>query len=117
MRYAYKLDAEHAKFHDVARRYSVIQRVVQEFVLFEFAFRQSGGEVRTVNRNIEPLQDVRQRAEMVFVAVREDYGRDVLAKLLEEFEVGNGNVDAVRTLFRKAHARVENQHLVAVTHG
>src|ERR1700730_14075470 len=116
MRYANKLDAEHAKIHDVARRYSMNQRAVQEFVLFEFAFRQSGSEMRTVHGNIEPLQDVRQRAQMVLVAVGEDDGGDVLAKLFQEFEVGNRNIDAVSALFGKAHARVENEHLVAVAH-
>ena len=45
---------------------------VEQLVLFEFAFSEPGCEVRTVNRDVELLEQVRQRAEMIFVTVRED---------------------------------------------
>jgi len=36
--------------------------------------------------------------------------------LLENFEIRNANVDAIDALFRKAHARVDDEHLVAKAH-
>jgi len=72
--------------------------------------------VGTVNRNVEFLQDIRKRAEVVFVPVSEDNGGDVLAILFKEIEVRNTNVDAIGRLFRKPHAGVEDNHLVLVTH-
>src|SRR6185436_14040245 len=116
MRHANELDAENADVHYVARLDAMNQSVANQVVFFEFAFRQAGGEMRTVNGNVELLQQVRQRAEMIFVSVRQHDGGDVVAILVEKVEVRNGNIDAVRGLLRKAHAGVENQHLVAVTH-
>ena len=70
--------------------------------------------MRRVNRNVELLQNIRQRAEVIFVSVREDDGSDVLPVLFEKIEIGNADIDAVDALFGKAHARVEHEHLVAV---
>src|SRR5437016_4788864 len=89
--------------------------IAQYAVLVEFVFRQTKCEPRSVNRHIEFFQNVGQRAEMIFVAVRQDDRRDLVAKLFEDFEIGNGNIDAIDALFGKAHARVDNDHLVAKT--
>lgn len=48
------------------------------------------------------------------MTMRENNGRYVLLVLLEDFEVGNADIDAVDTLFGKAHSGIEHQHLVAV---
>ena len=53
-------------------------------------------------------------AEVILMAVREYDGHNVLLILFEDFEIGNANVYAVDALFGKAHARVEDEHLVAV---
>ena len=53
---------------------------------------------------------------MIFVTVRENDRGDVVAILFEEVEVGNADIDAVGSLFGKAHAGVEDEHLVAVAH-
>src|SRR5215510_13424484 len=92
------------------------QYVAQQVMFFEFAFGQARGEVGTIDRDVEFLQDVRERAEMIFVPVREDDGGDVFAIFVEKTEVRDGDIDSVRGLFGKTHASVENQHLVAITH-
>ena len=92
------------------------QRVAHQVVLFEFAFRQAGGEMRTVDGNVEFLEDVRQRTQMVLVTVGEHYRSDVVAILFEEVKIRNANVNTVSSLFGKAHAGVENDHLILVTH-
>ena len=48
------------------------------------------------------------------MTVREDDGRDLLLVLLEDFKVGNADIDAVNALFGKAHAGVEHEHLVCI---
>src|SRR5437868_13786263 len=116
MRHADELDAEDPDIDHVTRLDAMQQHVAEKLVFFEFAFRQSCREVRTINRDVESFEQVRQRAKMVFVTVCENYRSDVVAVFVKKIEVGNGNVDAVGRLFGKAHARVENQHLVAVAH-
>ena len=94
-----------ADLDDIARFDAMQQHVAEQVVFFEFAFSQTGGEVRTVNRNVELLQDVRQRAEMIFVTVREDNRGDVVAILFEKIEIGNGNIDAVSASLRESPCR------------
>src|SRR5690349_19953340 len=53
---------------------------------------------------------------MIFVAVGEHDGGDGVLVFVEKVEIRNLNVYAVGRLLGKAHAGVENQHLVAVTH-
>jgi len=46
----------------------------------------------------------------------QEEGGDVVAKLFEDFKIGNADVDAIDALFGKAHAGIENEHLVAIAH-
>src|SRR6266536_2362327 len=85
-------------------------------MLLELAFGEPGGEVRTVDRKVESLEDIWQRAQMIFVPVGEDYRGDVVAVLFEEVEVGNVNIDAVGRLFRQTHAGIKDDHVIPVTH-
>src|SRR5689334_9590213 len=92
------------------------QHVVQQLVLFEFALSQTGGEMRTVDRDVEVLQKVWQRTEMIFVTMSEDDGGDVVPVLFEKAKIRNRNIHAVSCFLGKTHPGVENQHLVAVPH-
>ncbi len=87
--------------------------IAEHVVLVELVFRQPERKARRVNRHIEFFQDVRQRAQMIFVAVGEDDRSDLVAKLFEDFEIGNTDIDAIDALFGKAHAGIDNDHLVA----
>ena len=53
---------------------------------------------------------------MILVSVGEHYRGYVVAILLEKIEVRNADVNAIGRLFRKAHARVKNEHLILITH-
>ena len=72
--------------------------------------------MRTVNRDVEFLEDVRQRAEVIFVTMRQDNGRDVVTILFEKIEIWNTDIDAVSSFFGESHARVEDDHLILITH-
>ena len=70
----------------------------------------------TIDGNVEFLEDIRQRAQMIFVTVGEHYSSDVVAILFKEVEIGNANVNTVSSLLGKTHAGVEDEHLVPITH-
>src|SRR5689334_6689092 len=116
MRNADEFNLEDADVYDVARFDAMQQDVAEQIVFFEFTFGETRGEVRTVNRNVETFEEVRQRTEMIFVTVREDDGGDSVAIFVEKIEIRDRNVDAVSRFLGKAHPGVENQHLVAVPH-
>ena len=99
----------------VARLDAMQHHIAEDAVLIKLAFRQAQREARSVNRNIEFFQDVRQRAEMIFVPVREDDRGDLFAILFEDLEIRNADIDAIDALFGKAHAGIDDDHLVAKT--
>src|SRR5258708_36949619 len=113
MRRADELDREGTYSDYVAWLDAMQHHITENAVLIELAFRQAQRETRSVNRNIEPLQNVRQRAEMIFVPVREDDRRDLFAILFQDLEIRNADADAIDALFGESHARIENDHLVA----
>ena len=49
------------------------------------------------------------------MAVREDDRGDLFAILFEDLEIRNANVDPIDALFGKAHAGIDDDHLVAKT--
>jgi hypothetical protein len=116
MRNADEFDLENPEVDNVTRFDAMQQHVAEQIVFFEFAFSETGGEVGTVNRDVETFENIRQRPEMIFVTVREDDRGNVVAILVEKTKIWDRNVDAVSRLFGKAHPGVENQHLVAVPH-
>src|SRR5438270_10992743 len=89
------------------------QHVTQDSMLIKLALRQTKREVRRINRDIEFLQNVRQRAQMIFMTVREDDRGYLFAVLFEDFEIRNRNSDFVDALFGKAHARSDDNPPVA----
>src|SRR6266496_6175787 len=113
MRRANELDRENADSDHVSRLDAMQQHVSQKVMLIKFAFRQTQREMRRVNRNVELFQDVRQRAQMIFMTVRENNGGDLVPILFEYIEIRNGNIDAIGALFGKAHAGIYDDHFVA----
>lgn len=104
-----RTDGDYVTWLDAMQHY-----IAENTVLIELAFRQSEREARSVDRNIELLQDVRQRAEMIFVSMGEDDRGDFVAILFEDLEIRNADIDSVDALFGKPHAGVDDDHLVAI---
>jgi hypothetical protein len=113
MRSVNKLDFKAADFDRVVRADAMKQNLVHHLVLFQFFFRQRKRKTRGVNRKIEFFQQKRQRADMVFVPVREDQSGQFAAIFFQKIEIGNGNVHSVRRLFGKSHPGVNDNHFVA----
>ena len=90
------------------------QNVVEHLEFVKTLFRQRQREARSVNRQIVFFENVRQRTNVVLVAVREDNGGQVVAVLFEKVEIRYRNVDAERRFLWKTHTGVDDDHLVAV---
>jgi lysozyme len=115
MRRTNEFDRERTDGDYITRLDAMQHDIAENAVLIELAFRQAEREARSINRNIELLQDVRQRTEMIFVSVGENDRSNLVAILFEDLKVRNANVDAIDALFGKPHAGVDNDHLVAIT--
>src|SRR5207247_5679811 len=92
---ANEFDAEGAKLNHVARLDTMKQRITQQVMLFKFALRQCGSEMGAIYRNVKLLQDVRQRAEMVFVTVGENNRAYVVAILFEKIKLRDADINTV----------------------
>src|SRR5687768_10772940 len=71
-------------------------------------------EARSVNRQIKFPQNIRERADVVFMSVCENKGREIVAILLKKIEIRDRDIDAIRRLFRESHPRVNDDHLIGV---
>ena len=59
-------------------------RLFLEFVFLHAAFHQRQGERRAVDRDIDIAEEIRDRADVVLMAVGEDQGAHVLLVFLED---------------------------------
>jgi hypothetical protein len=116
MRNAYEFNTKNSDLNDVARIDAMHQSVAYKVVLFQLALGEAGREMRTVDRDVEFLQDVRQRAQVVFVPVSKYYCSNVIPILFEEVKIRNANVYTVGIFLGESHARVKDEHFVSETH-
>ena len=63
-------------------------------LLLELAGDQPGGERRRVERRLQLLGEIGQRADMILVAVGQDDPEQPLLLVLDELEIGQDEVDA-----------------------
>ena len=88
-----------------------------EFVLLQPAFHQRQRKRRAVYRDVDFRQEVRHRANVIFVAVRQDDGAHVLLVLLEERQVRHHQVDAQQFGPGEHHPAIDHYDVFAVTDG
>ncbi len=83
-------------------------------MLGEFVGQESERQARAEDRHVEVFQNIRQRADMVFVRVSE-YDRFEFVSSLEEIAyVGNDQIDAQKIGARKHEAAIDSDGSVAV---
>ena len=91
------------------------ERVVVELVLLDLVAEQAAGQRRGVDGNARELrQDVRQRADVVLVGMRDQEGLDVGLAFLEVRDVGDDEVDPEHLLVGEHQAAVDDDDVVAV---
>ena len=106
------LDGEGAEGEFFLRRDLDERDFVEELVLFELAFDVGQRELGGVDGNLELAEDPGQSADVVFVAMGEDDGADVLPVLGEVGDVGHDDVDAEQLRFREHEAGVDDDDVV-----
>ena len=96
-----------------------LQRVRLDAVLFELRLDEGEGERRSRSAGCpaRSLQQVGNRADVVFVAVREHDADDVVQAVLDRREVGQDQVDAGLVLLGEQHAAVDDQDLAVDLEG
>jgi hypothetical protein len=88
-----------------------------QVVLLQPAVDQSERKGGAVDRNVDLGKEVRDGADVVFVAVREDDRPDVLLQFLEVRQVGHDQVDAEQLGVGEHHPAVDDQDVVGVPDG
>ena len=88
---------------------------IEKSGFFETLFDQGESEAGSVYRDVEIAEDVGKRADVIFVAVRENNAADMLAILFEVGDVGDDEVDAKEFGVGKHHAGVDDEDIVAKT--
>jgi hypothetical protein len=113
---AYELNTKNSDLNDVARIDAMNQSVAYKVVLFQLALGEAGRKMRTVDRDVEFLQDIRQSAQVIFVPVSQYYRSNGVPILFEEVKIRNANVYTVGVFLGESHARVKDEHFISVTH-
>ena len=114
MRHRKRLDRERPERERLSRfgkRQEARRRV--ELVLRQPASHQPERVGRSVHRDVDPREQERKRADVIFVAVGQDDGVDRPA-VVEELHVGDDDVDAQVLGAREHHPRVDDQTVPAV---
>ena len=86
-------------------------------MLFELLAHQRQRELRSINRHIEIAEDVGNRADVIFVRVREDDGAHHALVLFQVGDVRDDDVHAEKFLLGKHQARVNHNDVVAAAEG
>ena len=81
---------------------------------FELDLDQALGQRRAVDGHVKLRQDVRQRADVVFVAVGDDDAADLVLALLQVGDVRDDQVDPQHVLFGEHQAAVDDDDVVGV---
>ena len=103
-----RLDAEGAHLERLARHRGNELRPPEHLVLREPLAHETERVRRAPHRHVVPAQEVRQRADVVLVPVREDHAAD--AQVVERGEVGVDHVDADAAVVER-DAAVDDDHL------
>ena len=88
--------------------------LVEDPVLLQLQRHQAQRQTGAVDRGLDLLQHVGQRADVVLVAVGQEDAADFLLVLDEVRHVGDHQIHAVHVALGKAHAAVHNDDVAAI---
>ncbi len=101
----------------LARPDLVEHGIVQQGMLFQFAFHVGQSEFGAIDRNVELRQNPRQRSNVIFVAVRKNNRAHVGTILDQVGDIGNNNVYAQQLGFGEHKPGVNDDNVVAPANG
>ena len=110
MRHGHQLDAERANIEAAAHSNDSDGNFRRTRLARAFRLKQGGGERRGVDWHFQARPQVDQRAEMIFVRMREHQACDILALFDQVPNVRKDQVDPRKVLFGgKRHAEIDRK--------
>ena len=109
-----ELDAETAQLDGVARADMVQLDLLGHLVLGELGLDDAAGQARCVNRCVALTQHIRDRADVVLVAVGDDVAAQLVQVALEVGRVRDNEVYAEHIIVRECYAAVDYNDVAAV---
>ncbi|MPM90852.1 hypothetical protein SDC9_137975 [bioreactor metagenome] len=82
--------------------------------LFELVLNQRNRKSRSIDRNIELLECIGQRANVILMSMRDEKAFELVAVLTQVCHIRNDNVDAGHIVIRKAKPAVDNDDIAVV---
>src|SRR6267142_1514732 len=113
VRHGNKFNLERANLHEPAGNHFAQRGGFQQSRFIQAFFHQRQREPRPIHGNIEVAQNIRQRADVIFMAVRQHDRAYMSTILLQIRSVRYDQVDAEQFRFRKHHARIDDEDVVA----
>ena len=92
-------------------------RLFQHPVFFQAPLHHRQREGRAINRHVDFAEQERHRADVIFMAVRQDHAQHFVAILFEIREIGRNDVDAEQFGIRKHHAGIHDDDFVPIADG
>ena len=112
-----ELHPKASELDSVSRTHLVENRVLVQLVLLEPAFDKRPRQARRVDGYVELRENVRDRADMVLMAVRQHQPSDLFAVLDEVADIGDDDVHSEQLAAGKHHAGVDDDQVASAAQG
>ena len=80
--------------------------IIKKIMLFQFQLDQGCCQRCCINRDIQFLQHIRNRADMIFMSVGDDQAADAARVISEICNIWQDNINPVHVLIRKPHTAI-----------
>src|SRR5690242_11795697 len=112
VRYGNKLNFVRPSFDETAGNDFAQRRGIKQPRFFQALFHQRQRKARSINRNIQIAKNVRQRADMVFMSVRQHDGMNFRTVLLQVGNIRDDEINAQKLGLGEHHAGVNDDDVV-----
>ncbi len=84
-------------------------------VLFQAALQNAQRQARAIDRHVDLLQHIRQRADVILMAMREHDGLDLVFVLQQIGNIRNNEVDAQHIVLWEHQTRIDDEDFLVAT--
>ena len=92
-------------------------QITMQAVFFELCGDETQRETHSVNRNVQLLQQERNRSDMVLMSMCNDQPADLLIAVDQIIKVRNDFVNTEHVIIREAKSAVDNDNFILVFDG
>ena len=112
--HADEANAEAADIDDVAL-HDRMQVARVHAVLFQAALQNAQRQARAIDRHVDLLQHIRQRADVILMTMREHDGLDLVFVLQQIGNIRNNEVDAQHIVLWEHQTRIDDEDFLVAT--